>query len=97
MKQVSLLQEELKLQETHFKRELSVQLEHASVLTNSSLLNDNKFVDMMTKLNEEQRKYFKEKTFIENNVKVNTDMARQKVKELENELEKQQQYFDTQI
>lgn len=42
----------------------------------------------MTKLNDEQRKYFKEKTFIENNVKVNTDMARQKVKELENELEK---------
>jgi hypothetical protein len=39
-------------------------------------MNDNKFVNLMTKLNEEQRKYFKEKTHFENNVKITAEMAR---------------------
>jgi hypothetical protein len=34
----------------------------------NALLNDSKFVELMTKLNEEQRKYFKDKTHFENNV-----------------------------
>ncbi len=57
-------------------------------MTKNSLLNDNKFVELMTKLNEEQRKYYKEKAGFETNVKITAEMARQKVKELENELDK---------
>jgi hypothetical protein len=63
-------------------------LEHASKLASGSLLNDNKFVDLMTKLNDEQRKFFKEKSSFEHNLKTTSEMARQKVKELENELKK---------
>ncbi len=58
-----------------------------------ALLNDNKFVELMTKLNDEQRKYYKEKTTFESNVKITADMARQKVHELETELSKQSNYF----
>ena len=50
----------------------------------------------MTKLNDEQRKYFKDKSQFENNVKITAEMARQKVKELETELEKQSRYFEQQ-
>lgn len=76
LKQITLLNEELKLQETHFKKELKENLDHASDLTNNSLLNDNKFVGLMTKMNDEQRKYFKEKSHFENNVKITAEMAR---------------------
>lgn len=57
-------------------------------MAKGSLLNDNKFVELMTKLNEEQRKYYKEKSSFESNVKITADMARQKVRELETELDK---------
>jgi hypothetical protein len=62
-------------------------------MAKGSLLNDNKFVELMTKLNEEQRKYYKEKTTFESNVKITAEMARQKVRELETELDKQSGYF----
>lgn len=51
----------------------------------------------MTKLNDEQRKYFREKQEYQNNLQVTAEVARNKVKELENELDKQQKYFDGQI
>lgn len=91
-----MLNEELKLQEEFFKKELKENLEHASNLASNSLLNDQKFVSLMTKLNDEQRKYFKEKTHFENNVKITAEMARQKVRELESELEKQAKFFEQQ-
>ena len=58
-------------------------------MAKNSLLNDSKFVEMMAKLSEEQRKYFKEKTQFESSITVTAEMARHKVKELENELDKQ--------
>lgn len=48
----------------------------------------------MTKMNDEQRKYFREKQEYQNNLQVTAEIARGKVKELENELDKQQKYFD---
>lgn len=51
----------------------------------------------MTKMNDEQRKYFKEKQEYQNNLQVTAEVARNKVKELEQELEKQQKYFDAQL
>ena len=47
-------------------------------------------------MNDEQRKYFKEKSHFENNVKITAEMARQKVRELEMELEKQSKFFEKQ-
>lgn len=43
-------------------------MESATKMSKNSLLNDNKFVELMTKLNDEQRKYFKDKAQFENNV-----------------------------
>ena len=48
-------------------------------------------------MNDEQRKYFKEKQEYQNNLQVTAEVARNKVKELEQELEKQQKYFDAQL
>eukprot|EP00347_Sterkiella_histriomuscorum_P004589 403359888 len=96
LKKVTMLNEELKIQEQHFKKEVQEQVQHASDLAKNSLLNDNKFVNLMTKLNDEQRKYFKEKSHFENNSKITSEMARQKVKELETELERQSKFFEQQ-
>lgn len=51
----------------------------------------------MTKMNDEQRKYYKEKQEYQNNLQITAEIARNKVKELESELEKQQKYFDAQL
>lgn len=53
-----------------------MQLEYANKFANNSLLNDGKFVELMTKLNEEQKKYYKDKALFENNVKVTSEIAR---------------------
>jgi hypothetical protein len=42
----------------------------------------------MTKMNDEQRKYYKEKQEYQNNLQVTAEVARSKVKELEHELDK---------
>ncbi|CDW90750.1 ubiquitin carboxyl-terminal hydrolase family protein [Stylonychia lemnae] len=94
VRKVTMLNEELKIQEEHFRKEIQEQVQHASDLANNSLLNDNKFVNLMTKLNEEQRKYYKEKSSFEQSAKITSEMARQKVKELETELSKQSHFFE---
>lgn len=96
LKKLTLLTEELKLQEDHFKREVEEQVKHAQDLAKNSLLNDNKFVQLMTKLNDEQRKYFKDKSQFENESRITADMARQKVTELQTELDRQSKYFEKQ-
>lgn len=37
-------------------------------MAKNSLLSDTKFVDLMTKMNDEQRKYYKEKQEYQNNL-----------------------------
>jgi hypothetical protein len=61
LKEISKLQEELKRQETHYTKEVQAQIDHAAALAKNSLLNDSKFVELMTKMNDEQRKYYREK------------------------------------
>ena len=51
----------------------------------------------MTKMNDEQRKYYKEKQEYQNNLTITAEVARNKVKELEQELDKQQRFFDAQL
>jgi hypothetical protein len=48
----------------------------------------------MTRLNDEQKKHFKDKAEFENNVKITTEMAREKVYQLEQELKRQNDFFD---
>lgn len=67
------------------------------MLAKNSLLNDSKFVELMTKMNDEQRRYYREKQESSNNLQVTAEVARNKVKELEQELDKQQKYFDGQL
>lgn len=61
LKEISKLQDELKKQEDHYTKEVQKQIDHASALAKNSLLNDSKFVELMTKMNDEQRKYYREK------------------------------------
>ena len=89
MGEISKLQNELKRQEEHYTKEVQAQIQHAQQLAKNSLLNDSKFVELMTKMNDEQRKYFREKQEYQNNLQVTAEIARGKVKELENELDKQ--------
>lgn len=53
------------------------------MLAKNSLLNDSKFVELMTKMNDEQRRYYREKQESSNNLQVTAEVARNKVKELE--------------
>lgn len=97
LREISKLQEELKRQEDHYTKEVQHQIEHASALAKNSLLNDSKFVELMTKMNDEQRKYYRDKQEYQNNLQLTAEVARNKVKELEQELDKQQRFFDAQI
>jgi hypothetical protein len=54
-------------------------------------------VELMTKMNDEQRKYYREKQEYQNNLQITAEVARNKVKELEQELDKQQRFFDAQL
>lgn len=53
LREISKLQDELRRQEEHYTKELHSQIEHASQLAKNSLLNDTKFVELMTKMNDE--------------------------------------------
>ncbi len=83
LREISKLQEELKRQEDHYVKEVQHQIEHASALAKNSLLNDSKFVELMTKMNDEQRKYYRDKQEYQNNLQLTAEVARNKVKELE--------------
>ncbi len=48
-------------------------------------------------MNDEQRKYYREKQEYQNNLQITAEVARNKVKELEQELDKQQRFFDAQL
>ena len=48
-------------------------------------------------MNDEQRKYYRDKQEYQNNLQLTAEVARNKVKELEQELDKQQRFFDAQM
>lgn len=83
LREISKLHDELKRQEQHYTSEVQSQIEHASLLAKNSLLNDTKFVELMTRMNDEQRKYYKEKQEFQNNLQITAEVARNKVRELE--------------
>lgn len=72
-------------------------MKYHSKMQESSLMSEDKFMNMMNKLSDEQKQFYAQKKQMDEKVKLTTDMAKHKVKELEDELEQRQKFFDSEL
>lgn len=75
-----MLENELKNQEEFFRKKLKQQATYNKQMSENTLMNDSKFVEMMEKLSEEQSKFYAEKKGIDEKIRVAVDAAKKKVK-----------------
>jgi len=93
-KQISMLNQELKVQEKHYESEIAkVKAQHQR-LEQTSVTKDSDLIKNVQKIYDSQSKFQKEKASLYTSLTANQEAARQKIFTLEQELEQQGKFFN---
>ncbi|CAI2378863.1 unnamed protein product [Moneuplotes crassus] len=92
---ITVLEEELKVQEQFFRDKLRKQQKSNSKMQEDTLITESKFVNIMGQLNNEQSEIYAKKKKQEMDTKDIVESAQRKIKELEDELEFRSNHFKT--
>ena len=93
---VEVLKNELKLQGDHFEKTAKSQAQYYSQLAEKSVSNERQIQELITRLSSEQSEKYKREQAQEVQLRTTEDMALEKVKVLQVELQKQEDFFKIQ-
>ena len=93
MKQITMLTEELKIQDQHFTQELQIKTREVNGMKQNSISKDSDLLKKLQSMSDQNTKNEKQHFEMAKMIRDNDEMAKSKIHTLEKELEQQNKFF----